>query len=993
VLNATYVLLIAVAFPSLTGLATMLLSRRAVTARVLLSVLGHAAAFVMILGQLHLPQSTEHESAAPAGHVVHSHWGHSQPDGTHATHANGGLSGATPEVSWIPAIHLDVSFLHDGLGGFFGLLVSGIGVLIVLYARGYFGGDGPASHDDLYRFYPTLGFFTSSMLGLVLADHTILTLVFWEFTSISSFLLIGWDRHDKQAVKLAIQAFITTGLGGLFLLAGIGLLGATTGIWRWSELYAQSYALDLGSPALVWSLVLMFIGAAAKSAQWPFHYWLPGAMAAPTPVSAFLHSATMVKAGVYLMGRLHPAFGDAPIWPGLIIPFGTVTMLYAGITALAKHDLKQIFAYTTVSQLGLLMTMYGLGGLTYDYKGAALPAIDFDITQIANHAFYKAPLFITAGAIGHVASRKLPELFGAFRKYPAICGTMLLAGYALAALPGSISFQAKELFLYAVVHTAEEYPLVWGVLVATLMTAMCNVAIFIRLTTTLLGIEKFGLRVEPMHDEHHDEARGHDHHHEHGLWATLIWLPAVPLVLMQFVGGFATPVWNAVFSPLESNVHYPGFHGHVPWIPHVGLPLICSVIAIVLGVLLGLSKALRGAWTDIHDRLYPASENVLMRVGVAFMGRLQTGSFRMYLTLAMLVMVGLFGVAALPDAGMFEAVPEVLLACFEIPVGVIIGVLICVTALALPFSESRVVRVLMLGSCGFSVVAMYVIYQAPDLALTQLFFEIISVLLFVLVLRMLPEDAIKANPGRLWRAVVAGLAGIAFGWLTLVATTAEPMHKLGEFFLHHSYNGTALTDGRGGGGHNVVNVILVDFRGFDTLGEITVLGLAAMGVWSMLHGHGSSRSMSSLLFRTAAKLILPLSLLFAAFMAFKGHNEPGGGFIGGLIAALALMLYAMAHGRDALLQLVPVHPRVLIAAGLMVALLTSAYPLLDRHAFMRSYQADVPVLGESIHFVSAAIFDFGVMLVVIGVSTGMISRLAEELPDVESQHLPEGTRR
>ena len=845
-MNVVWVLLIAVLLPLATGLASLLLPARSVTPRVLLAALGPLLAFLLIAANLDLYDgvvSLEVEEK-PLSVVIDF---------------PGPPLEAPASVDWIPSLNLNLSWWPNGLGGFFGLLVSGIGVLIVLYARGYFGAADGQARLDLRRFYAALGFFTTAMLGVVLADSTLLTLVFWELTSVSSFLLIGWDRHDRGAMKLAVQAFFTTGLGGMFLLGGIAVFGATTGVWRWSELATAE--LDFSSSGVLLGFVFMFIGAAAKSAQWPLHYWLPGAMAAPTPVSAFLHSATMVKAGVFLVGRLFPALGDATdgsavaSWSASIVPFGTVTMLLGGVMAVCKHDLKQVFAYTTISQLGLLMTMYGLGGLTYAYEGAdytkTLAAIDFDVTQIANHAFYKAPLFICAGAIGHVASRQLPELFGAFWKHKAICGVLLAAGWCLAALPLSISFQAKEIFLYATVHAAKEHPLVYGVLVATLLTAMCNVAIFVRLCTTLLGSERFGLRQAPAdrtaladeeHDDHahHHADEGGDHHHAHerGLWGAMIWLPAVPLVALQFVGGTATPLWNALFLPFETNVNYPGFHGAVPWIPHLSVELLLSGVAIAAGVALGLSPLLRGANPDAHTRIFPAVSAGLHAAGAFAERSLQTGSIRHYASVVLTVLVGGFAVAYALDNSMSDAVLAALGDAGESWPVVFLGGMICLSSFLLPVSRDRVVRVLLLGTCGFAVVAMYVLFQAPDLALTQLFFEIISVLLFVLVLRLLPADARPCGRPGLWRPVLAAAVGLTLGWLTLLAATANPATRLGETFVRATYKGpTDLVTGepgRGGGGWNIVNVILVDFRGFDTLGEITVLGLAALCVWSML---------------------------------------------------------------------------------------------------------------------------------------------------------------
>ncbi len=867
-MDSSWLLLWAVLAPGIAGVATLWLPKAWLAPRVLLAVSGPALAFVLVLSHLgtygvagHVEAEHHDTTDSPSAHAQDAELAqHAEADDLHETKEHHAepihvpAPQGTAALAWVPSMHLNVAFLADGLGGFFALLVSGIGVLIVLYARGYFGNNQQAQR-DLYRFYPTLGFFATAMMGVVLADYTLLTLVFWELTSISSFLLIGWDRFDKHAVKLAKQAFFTTGLGGMGLLGGIALFGATTGIWRWSDMLAQAPGIDFAAPGVLWAFVLMFIGAAAKSAQWPLHYWLPGAMAAPTPVSAYLHSATMVKAGVFLVGRLFPVFAPGiaaansglDIWPIVITWFGAVTMLYGGVTAVNQHDLKRIFAYTTVSQLGLLMAMYGLGG--FSYHGA--PTLDFDITQIANHAFYKAPLFITAGAIGHVASRSLPELFGAFHKHKAICLTMLLAGYALAAGPGTISFAAKELFLYAIVHAAKDNPWLWIILAMTIVTAACNVAIFVRLLTTLMGW-KFGLQSSGGHDHAHAHAHapahagGHDEHHahEHGFWGALIWLPAVPLVAMQYLGGIVTPLWNLIFLPFEKYAFYEGFHDRVPSLLHAvlnpGLALLMSVVAIVLGVLLGISKFLRGQHTDINDLIYPAAEATSVGIGRGVFAVLQNGNMRYYILAVLVTLSASFFAAVNHDRAMLDVIGVEAAKTFELPLGVILGVLICVSALLIPALSQRVVRVLLLGSCGFTVVAMYIVYQAPDLALTQLMVEIISVLLFVLVLRLLPADPPqKRRVGRSWRIGIGLVAGVVFGWMTLVAATSNPATKLGEWFVQNAYHGEKLADGsygRGGGGFNVVNVILVDFRGFDTMGEVTVLALAALGVWSMLPG-------------------------------------------------------------------------------------------------------------------------------------------------------------
>ncbi|MBX2851690.1 MAG: DUF4040 domain-containing protein [Phycisphaeraceae bacterium] len=860
-MNSVWMVMIAVFAPVTLGLATLWLPRKAIELRTAVAVAGPLIAFVMLLmvtSGVKTGLATQH---AYADHE-HAHQIISEK-----------VDLTTDTLDWMPSLNINFAFLTDGLGLFFGLLVSGIGIGIFLYARGYFGKAAPTSADDLYRFYPTIGLFTTAMLGLVLADYTILTLLFWEMTSISSFLLIGWDRYDKKAVKLAMQAFFTTGLGGMGLFGGILVFGNATGsvveggIWRWSQMLEHSEALQAmllnvtSHPQLLWAFVLMFIGAGTKSAQFPFHYWLPGAMAAPTPVSAFLHSATMVKAGVFMVGRLFPVFAALPLFPQLIIPFGAATMLYGGVVALQQHDLKRIFAFTTVSQLGLLMCMYGLGAIDFTYKDHVFAAIDFDVTQIANHAFYKAPLFITAGAIGHFLSRDITQLNGAFYKHKAICGTMMLAALGLAAVPGTISFQAKELFLYGILHAADVYPVLWVVMVMTIITAVCNVAICVRVCTTLLGLPGGMTEADgEHHGDHH-----HDHPHEHGLLAHMIWLPGLVIVSFQFLGGIITPLWNMVFGIFEQPATAANYFQYkaegVPSLlyvaKHLGsIPLWISMFCLVAGTMLGLSKFFRGSIKDFADKIYPAMYWLAVTGGGKCFRLVQTGNLKHYLIFVLGALLLGFGWTVAVDAEMWSTLTgDEAARVFEYWPGILIGLIACLTAVLIPMTDIRIVRIVFLGACGFAVVALYLVYQAPDLALTQLMFEIISVILFVIVLRLLPKEKKGADAGKAWRIPVAVCVGLVFGWMTLTAashnrgeTTNPDAQPLGHTLAQHSYGLKTDDDGnpkldtamsgdvgkRGGGGTNVVNVILVDFRGFDTLGEIAVLGLAAMGVWSML---------------------------------------------------------------------------------------------------------------------------------------------------------------
>jgi len=476
-MSPTLTIILAVFAPLLSGLVSMLVPRGQVAARVAVALLGPVASVGLLLGFA----------------VVF------------------GVGSDVPSIAWMPSVKLNLAFHADQFGMFFALLVAVVALLITLYARAYFGPDD----ESLFRFYPSLHLFMTAMIGLVLSDGFMLMLLFWELTSISSFLLIGWERFDPVAVKKALQAFITTALGGLAMMGGLILLGVMTGAWSFSALRALSTGPE-GLPAgmlLDAAFVLVFLGAASKSAQWPLHFWLPGAMAAPTPVSAYLHSATMVKAGVYLMGRLWPIMTDhTELWMMLLIPVGGLTMVFGAFVALQKDDLKQIFAYTTVSQLGLFICMYGLGAFEHVKQaaegwsmlaeaappGKAEPNLIWDVTQILNHAMYKAPLFLLAGAIGHVASRKLSELRGLFHhkgELRILAGLLVVAAYGLAAGPGTLSFTAKEFFFYQIVNGLDPlseagYGVLGGLLVvAGVLTGMFNVAIFVRIVRVVLDVK------------------------------------------------------------------------------------------------------------------------------------------------------------------------------------------------------------------------------------------------------------------------------------------------------------------------------------------------------------------------------------------------------------------------------------------------------------------------------------------------------------------------
>ncbi len=982
---AFWLLFTAVLAPVLTGVATFLLPRERITARVLLALSGPAAAILIL--------------------------------------ATRGVSSSVHTLPFVEQLNLDLSFRADSLGMFFALLIAGMGALIVLYARGYFG----RSKEDIARFYPMLGFFATAMLGLVLSDNFLALFLFWELTSVSSFLLIGWDRHNPRAVRLALQALATTGLGGMALLGGFCALGSATGAWSFSGLARVMEAGgQLPNPSLLpWAFAMIVIGAGAKSAQWPLHFWLPGAMAAPTPVSAYLHSATMVKAGVYLFARLFPLLGGSGLalsyWPATLAALGAVTMLLGAYLALRADELKRIFAYTTVSQLGLLVCMYGIGAVRHHGE----PVLTWPVTQILNHALYKAPLFMIAGAIMHLAGRKyLSQLGGLLKTHRMLAVICLLACYAMASGPLTLSFIAKETFLYQIYDAAKEHAAYWIIGGMAVLAAACNVAIFVRFLTTFIRTP----------DHAHAESHHDDHAHEHGFWASCIWWPAAFIVAFQFIGGVATPWFGGVLLPLETHTgHFAqGLPSVIHAFTHPGVPLAMSLGAIALGVAVGLSPLFRKTFTDPHDRLFPATTRLGEVVGFNTFFTMQTGNLRTYIVAVLAALVGMIGWVMYANPSLLnwpQVTPFLGGDVGLVTAAAFLTLLMCGAAVLIPWVGTRVVRVMILGACGFSVTGMYLIYQAPDLALTQLMFEIISIVLFLLVLRLLPEEPAAWKPrGRTARLAFASVVGLAVGWVLLhsgaIADNSReaflaqqrdsalmgdgpvvhdaaygphadgPTERLGPWFQRHAYEGTDATDGRGAGGKNAVNVVVVDFRGYDTLGEITVLGIAMMGVLAMLAGPafvaegGRERvqipqrqpHLRSMLLRSSMPLILPLTLLFAVFVFFKGHNEPGGGFIGGLIASVGIVAYRMSEGPHALKRLIPIKPGVLVSIGLSVAAITAITPLFSGQPILTLPHFNVPRLGsDPYHFTGAAFFDLGVMLVVIGCSTGIINRFEEEL--------------
>ena len=600
--GGAWLLILAVFAPAVCGLATLLLPRRPVLLKVLLALAGPIASLALL--SLYL--------------------------GEHGT------TGGRAAVEWMPSLELDLAFNADPLGAFFALLVAGIGSLIILYGRAYLG-DEPG---EVGRFFPLISVFMTAMLGLVLADDLLLMLVFWELTSVSSFLLIGWDYRSKEGVAKALQAFATTGFGGLSLLGGLVWLGVATGAWSFTELSALPGVTGMG---VLGAFALIYGGIATKSAQWPWHYWLPGAMLAPTPISAYLHSAAMVKAGIYLLARLWPTLAPLEVWPWVVVSFGAVTMLLGAWVALQRDVLKQILAYTTISQLGLLAVAFGLGHFAYDGK----PNVVWGNAQILNHAVYKAPLFMLAGGVAHaMGAKSLSGLRGWWHAggQRRLYAVLFVLGFvALAALPGTFSFFAKEAFLYQIWHgfEATKSPLMLALMLAAVGVTTFNVAILVRVCFVLFDRDV----AELPHDDHHA--------HDSAFWTAMLWLPAAGLIALQFAGGILGPVAAGLLKAIEATPYYLKAESFslLYVATHPSPPLFFSLVGILLGLSLGLSPLWCGIRGDVHDRIFPTAYAGIVGGGGRAFGLLQTGHMRWYVGATLFLFAATLAWVAAGDGG------------------------------------------------------------------------------------------------------------------------------------------------------------------------------------------------------------------------------------------------------------------------------------------------------------------------------------------------------
>lgn len=704
--------------------------------------------------------------------------------------------------TWAPELGLYVSFRADGLSLLFALLISGVGALVVIYAGGYLKG-----HAHLGRFYAWLLVFMASMLGVTLADNLILLFIFWELTSLSSYMLIGFDHERHAAREAALQSLLVTGTGGLALLVGLLLLGQAGSTMEISALPAQGEVVR-ASPFYTPALLLILIGAFTKSAQFPFHFWLPNAMEAPTPVSAYLHSATMVKAGVYLLARLSPVLGGTEIWLYAVGGTGAATTLVGGYLALAQTDLKRLLAYSTISILGTLTLLIGLR------TPLAFKAM---VVLLLAHALYKGALFLVAGALDHeTGSRDVTRLGGLFRAMPITAVATGLAALSMAGLPPLFGFIAKEL--------TYESALAFG---PWLTAAVVIAGVFTVFVAGIVGVGPFWSSPSPLVPSpvHGERLRAKVHEAPFSLWLGPVVLAGTSLLCGLFpdmVAGMLIDPAVSIAIGNAADVTLALWHGVNP-------AFILSVITLASGV--GM-YALRGGvrrevtrltWTWGPARLYAVTLDGLLALARGQARIVQSGYLRYYLMTIVLTTVGVVGFTMINRSGLYWPSEMVDVRFHEVA----LALLILLSAFYAAISPSRLGAVAALGSVGYGVALVYLLFGAPDLAMTQFLIESLTVILFVLVFYHLPRFAqLSPTRSRLRDASIALLAGGLMTVLVLSTVGVQPLPSISGYF---SDNALPVAHGR-----NIVNVILVDFRGLDTLGEITVLGIAGIGVYALL---------------------------------------------------------------------------------------------------------------------------------------------------------------
>ena len=817
-------------------------------------------------------------------------------------HAPAVLAGETIRFSaqWIPALGLDISLRLDGLSLLFLFMILGIGLLVILYARYYL-----SQNDSLPKLFSYLMLFMTAMLGIVMSNNVIQLWVFWELTSISSFLLISYWWHKSEARKGARMALAVTGAGGLALLGGLMLLGDIVGSYNLDTILA-SKAIIQSHDLYELALVLVLLGAFTKSAQFPFHFWLPHAMAAPTPVSAYLHSATMVKAGIFLLARFYPALAGTDTWFVLVGLTGLTTLLFGAYIALFKHDLKGLLAYSTISHLGLITLLLGL-----DTQLATVAAI----FHIINHATFKASLFMATGIIDHeTGTRDMRKLNGMWRYLPYTATLAMVAAAAMAGVPLLNGFLSKEMFFAETLHQQVLGSMSWLIPVLATVAGALSVAYSSRfIHDVFFNGEPIDLPRTP-----HEAPR-------------YMRVPIeILVVLCILVGIFPHFAVDGILSAASLAVLGQAMPEYKLTIWHgFNLPLLMSGMAVIGGLFIYVN---RKYLFQFQASLPPFNAKKIFERFLAVVvnwcqNKIQStenGSLQRYVFIMLGVVLLASGWPLFEMKQLAGSVPNTPV---DIQNAIGAGLLIIGAIATVIWHRIRMVSLLMLSIVGLMVSVAFTRFSAPDLALTQLTVEVATIILLMLALFFLPQSTPRESSSlRILRdVVISSTVGVIIASICYALLT-RPLNSISEFFVANAKTG--------GGGTNVVNVILVDFRGFDTLGEITVLGIAALGIFKLLsriplympasdsEGRPWSKDRHPILLACISQSLLPLALLVSAYIFLRGHNLPGGGFIAGLVTSIAFILQYMAHGTAWINERFDVNYRKIIASGIAIAMFT-----------------------------------------------------------------------
>jgi NADH:ubiquinone oxidoreductase subunit 5 (subunit L)/multisubunit Na+/H+ antiporter MnhA subunit len=898
-------------------------------------------------------------------------------------------------IPWIPAFDVSLSLIFDGFALFFGLLVSGMGVLTYLYAAGYM----TSKYPERPRFYAYLLIFTSAMLGATLAGNLLSLFVFWELTGVASFLLIGYQYETEKGRKGARMALIVTFVAGLFLLTGLILLGGIAGTYELAALFALDLRELAGERGVLLNaaLVCILIGAAGKSAQFPLHFWLPNAMAAPAPVSAYLHSATMVKLGVFLVGRLFPIYEDERWFGDLLLALGFTTFVVGALAAFFAHEIKAILAYSTVAQLGVLIGVYGL---------APAEGMRYDLMHILSHALYKGALFMIAGLVEKLGGRTdLRSAGSAGAKHPLLLALALPPLLSMASVPGLLGFLSKEYALKDALARFAEDPWLGGYAVgAILLGSVLTVAFTARF------IYEFYFRAPDAPHADGDSSPGVKKLAPHAR-AAVFFAPGLLSLAVVVFGIWPAPVNLALQLMSVPGMTAPEFAALALW-HGFKTELLLSLAALALGGTLAfavhsvIGRFAAPAWFGL-DRLFESVMNATPRIAAGVTRALAADRPTFFLPIILSFAAGLLAVIlwpALPPHFETAARLAVSDAPLELALAWFTAALASVFVLAVALLRRWTSQIIALSVIGFLTTFYFVLYRAPDLALTQLLIETATLLLVLLLLARFPERiaageaaAKRSRGGGVFRATLALIVGAITFALFIAGVGERAADSAGDYYLENSLSLAAAG--------NAVNAILIDFRGFDTLFEVAVFLTAGLGSLGLLmryrrpgerrpvdgalpvapaeretHPADGNARIASPIYRAAAALLFFPILMFSLYLLMRGHNYPGGGFIAGLLSAVALMLLSFARGLEQFHRILPFDPMRLAAVGLLLTAAVSFAPVFLGAPFLKHWNGyvDLPGLGKT--FVGTPLlFDIGVYLAVLGAVVKILFTLAKSV--------------